>query len=282
MPCQDTVSLHRKIFCQTGVCGFSFKYWLKCFPCDFNCSCSAEDVWGEWGSDASGEQGSGGWEAVFNVRVWPQAVRAEDGAVDEAKGKAWRWGKCSLFWYLAVQNVMLVWACVHLESDHFCLSCLLSHQVKSLRIQVEQESSKRMLSQNDLKSRTLEVDRLRCTEKQLKQEINTALESKRSLEFQLAQLTKWAALLHNSFKTYCTKVESQMERNCPIYRINTFLVGNIFRLLRPSYQLILAALLTRGLNILLLLDLMLMLFGSQGINCSTIASYFWISAIIPA
>lgn len=75
-------------------------------------------------------------------------------------------------------------------SDHFCLSCFLSHQVKSLRIQVEQESSKRMLAQNDLKSRTLEVDRLRCTEKQLKQEINTALESKRSLEFQLAQLTK--------------------------------------------------------------------------------------------
>lgn len=62
--------------------------------------------------------------------------------------------------------------------------------MKSLRIQVEQESSKRMLAQNDLKSRTLEVDRLRCTEKQLKQEINTALESKRSLEFQLAQLTK--------------------------------------------------------------------------------------------
>lgn len=63
-------------------------------------------------------------------------------------------------------------------------------QVKGLRIQIEQESSKRVLAMNDLKSRTLEVDRLRCTEKQLKQEINTAQESKRSLEFQLAQLTK--------------------------------------------------------------------------------------------
>uniref|UniRef100_A0A4W6BZS8 Rho-associated protein kinase 1 n=1 Tax=Lates calcarifer TaxID=8187 RepID=A0A4W6BZS8_LATCA len=63
----------------------------------------------------------------------------------------------------------------------------LEDEVKSLRIQVEQESSKRLLAQSDLKNRTQEVDRLRCSEKQLKQEINTALESKRSLEFQLAQ-----------------------------------------------------------------------------------------------
>uniref|UniRef100_A0A8D3DW85 Rho-associated protein kinase 1 n=1 Tax=Scophthalmus maximus TaxID=52904 RepID=A0A8D3DW85_SCOMX len=60
----------------------------------------------------------------------------------------------------------------------------LEDDVKNLRVQLEQESSKRVLSQNDLKSRTQEVDRLRCTEKQLKQENNTALESKRSLEFQ--------------------------------------------------------------------------------------------------
>ncbi|XP_029970232.1 rho-associated protein kinase 1-like isoform X1 [Salarias fasciatus] len=66
----------------------------------------------------------------------------------------------------------------------------LEDEVKSLRIQMEQELSKRLLAQNDLKSRTQDVDRLRCSEKQLKQEINTALESKRSLEFQLAQLTK--------------------------------------------------------------------------------------------
>lgn len=63
-------------------------------------------------------------------------------------------------------------------------------QVKSLRKQGEQELSKRALAQSELKSRMQEVDRLRCSEKQLKQEINTALESKRSLEFQLAQLTK--------------------------------------------------------------------------------------------
>lgn len=62
--------------------------------------------------------------------------------------------------------------------------------MKNLRIQGEQELSKRVVAQNELKSRTQEVDRLRCSEKQLKQETNTALESKRSLEFQLAQLTK--------------------------------------------------------------------------------------------
>uniref|UniRef100_A0A3B5AVE5 Rho-associated protein kinase 1 n=1 Tax=Stegastes partitus TaxID=144197 RepID=A0A3B5AVE5_9TELE len=66
----------------------------------------------------------------------------------------------------------------------------LEDEVKSLRIQGEQESSKRVLAQNELKGRMQDVDRLRCSEKQLKQEINTALESKRSLEFQLAQLTK--------------------------------------------------------------------------------------------
>uniref|UniRef100_A0A8C7ILV1 Rho-associated protein kinase 1 n=1 Tax=Oncorhynchus kisutch TaxID=8019 RepID=A0A8C7ILV1_ONCKI len=66
----------------------------------------------------------------------------------------------------------------------------LSSQVKGLRMQLEQESSKRLLAQNELKSRSQEADRLKGSEKQLKQEINAALESKRSLEFQLAQLTK--------------------------------------------------------------------------------------------
>ncbi|XP_023190971.1 rho-associated protein kinase 1 isoform X1 [Xiphophorus maculatus] len=66
----------------------------------------------------------------------------------------------------------------------------LEDEVKGLHTHLDQESSKRVAAQNDLKSRTQDVDRLRCSEKQLKQEINTALENKRSLEFQLAQLTK--------------------------------------------------------------------------------------------
>lgn len=57
-------------------------------------------------------------------------------------------------------------------------------------MQLETESSKRVAAQNELKGRGQETDRLRGTEKQLKQEINASLESKRSLEFQLAQMTK--------------------------------------------------------------------------------------------
>lgn len=76
------------------------------------------------------------------------------------------------------------------EQDDLPSVVFSQFQVKSLRIQGEQELSKRALAQSELKSRMQEVDRLRCSEKQLKQEINTALESKRSLEFQLAQLTK--------------------------------------------------------------------------------------------
>uniref|UniRef100_A0A8C7YBQ6 Rho-associated protein kinase 1 n=1 Tax=Oryzias sinensis TaxID=183150 RepID=A0A8C7YBQ6_9TELE len=60
----------------------------------------------------------------------------------------------------------------------------LEDEVNNLRIQLDQESNKRVIAQTDLKSRTQDLDRLRCSEKQLKQEINTALENRRSLEFQ--------------------------------------------------------------------------------------------------
>ncbi|XP_076149608.1 rho-associated protein kinase 1 isoform X1 [Alosa pseudoharengus] len=66
----------------------------------------------------------------------------------------------------------------------------LEDEVKALRVQLEQESGKRALTQSELKNWTVEADRLKASEKQLKQEINAALENKRSLEFQLAQLTK--------------------------------------------------------------------------------------------
>ncbi|XP_072543249.1 rho-associated protein kinase 1 [Salminus brasiliensis] len=66
----------------------------------------------------------------------------------------------------------------------------LEEEVKVLRVQLEQECSKRAVAQTDLKNWTSEAERLRGLEKQLKQEINTTLENKRSLEFQLAQLTK--------------------------------------------------------------------------------------------
>uniref|UniRef100_A0A671LG25 Rho-associated protein kinase 1 n=1 Tax=Sinocyclocheilus anshuiensis TaxID=1608454 RepID=A0A671LG25_9TELE len=66
----------------------------------------------------------------------------------------------------------------------------LEEEVKELRVQLEQESGKRVLAQNELKNWTMEAERLKGSEKQLKQEINAALENKRSIEFQLAQLTK--------------------------------------------------------------------------------------------
>uniref|UniRef100_A0A4W4FBX2 Rho-associated protein kinase 1 n=1 Tax=Electrophorus electricus TaxID=8005 RepID=A0A4W4FBX2_ELEEL len=62
----------------------------------------------------------------------------------------------------------------------------LEEEVKALRLQLEQESGKRALAQSELRSCSGEAERLRGSEKQLKQEINVALESKRSLEFQLA------------------------------------------------------------------------------------------------
>ncbi|XP_017326504.1 rho-associated protein kinase 1 isoform X2 [Ictalurus punctatus] len=66
----------------------------------------------------------------------------------------------------------------------------LEDEVKSLRVQLENECGKRAMAQSELKSWSGEAERLRGTEKQLKQEINAVLESKRSLEFQLAQLSK--------------------------------------------------------------------------------------------
>lgn len=65
--------------------------------------------------------------------------------------------------------------------------------MKELRVQLEQASGKRVLAQNELKNWTMEAERLKGSEKQLKQEINAALENKRSVEFQLAQLTKYVA-----------------------------------------------------------------------------------------
>lgn len=68
---------------------------------------------------------------------------------------------------------------------------IVSHsQVKNLALQLEQESNKRLLLQNELKTQAFEADNLKGLEKQMKQEINTLLEAKRLLEFELAQLTK--------------------------------------------------------------------------------------------
>uniref|UniRef100_A0AAR2JUS9 non-specific serine/threonine protein kinase n=1 Tax=Pygocentrus nattereri TaxID=42514 RepID=A0AAR2JUS9_PYGNA len=77
----------------------------------------------------------------------------------------------------------------------------LEDEVKALRVQLEQECGKRSAAQTELKNWTIEAERLRGSEKQLKQEINTALENKRSLEFQLAHF-------------YCVTAVSSRECKC--------------------------------------------------------------------
>ncbi|MGH0146477.1 UNVERIFIED_CONTAM: hypothetical protein FKN15_021617 [Acipenser sinensis] len=66
----------------------------------------------------------------------------------------------------------------------------LEDEVQHLTIQLDHEKNKRVQTQSELKSREVEADKVKGSEKQLKQEINTLLEAKRSLEFQLTQLTK--------------------------------------------------------------------------------------------
>ncbi|XP_065484418.1 rho-associated protein kinase 1 isoform X1 [Caloenas nicobarica] len=66
----------------------------------------------------------------------------------------------------------------------------LEDEVKTLTLQLEQETNKRIMAQNELKTQAFEADNLKGSEKQLKQEINTLSEAKRLLEFELAQLAK--------------------------------------------------------------------------------------------
>ncbi|KAM9223251.1 rho-associated protein kinase 1 [Leptosomus discolor] len=66
----------------------------------------------------------------------------------------------------------------------------LEDEVKNLTLQLEQETNKRIMAQKELKAQAFEADNLKGSEKQLKQEINTLLEAKRLLEFELAQLAK--------------------------------------------------------------------------------------------
>ncbi|XP_048796653.1 rho-associated protein kinase 1 isoform X2 [Lagopus muta] len=66
----------------------------------------------------------------------------------------------------------------------------LEDEVKNLSLQLEQETNKRVMAQNELKAQAFEADNLKGSEKQLKQEINTLLEAKRLLEVELAQLAK--------------------------------------------------------------------------------------------
>uniref|UniRef100_A0A670HVI6 non-specific serine/threonine protein kinase n=1 Tax=Podarcis muralis TaxID=64176 RepID=A0A670HVI6_PODMU len=66
----------------------------------------------------------------------------------------------------------------------------LSENVENLTLKIEQETQKRSLTQNDLKMQTQNVNALKMSEKQLKQENNHLLEIKLSLEKQNNELRK--------------------------------------------------------------------------------------------
>lgn len=71
------------------------------------------------------------------------------------------------------------------KSNHFVF------QVENLTLKIEQETQKRCLTQNDLKMQTQQVNALKVTEKQLKQENNHLLEIKLNLEKQNNELRKY-------------------------------------------------------------------------------------------
>ncbi|XP_045579489.1 rho-associated protein kinase 2 isoform X2 [Salmo salar] len=66
----------------------------------------------------------------------------------------------------------------------------LTEEVKNLTLKIEQETQKRSLTQNDLKAQNQQLNALKTSEKQLKQEANHLLEIKRSLEKQNQELRK--------------------------------------------------------------------------------------------
>nr|XP_019940542.1 PREDICTED: rho-associated protein kinase 2 [Paralichthys olivaceus] len=66
----------------------------------------------------------------------------------------------------------------------------LTEEVKNLTLKIEQETQKRTLTQNDLKVQNQQLNALKTSEKQLKQETNHLLDIKRSLEKQNQELRK--------------------------------------------------------------------------------------------
>lgn len=79
-------------------------------------------------------------------------------------------------------------------------------QVKNLTLKIEQETQKRNLTQNDLKAQNQQLNSLRTSEKQLKQEMNHLLDIKRSLEKQNQELRKSVFnILYNCFLAFRLK-----------------------------------------------------------------------------
>uniref|UniRef100_A0A8C6H003 Rho-associated protein kinase n=1 Tax=Mus spicilegus TaxID=10103 RepID=A0A8C6H003_MUSSI len=67
---------------------------------------------------------------------------------------------------------------------------VLNEDVRNLTLKIEQETQKRCLMQNDLKMQTQQVNTLKMSEKQIKQENNHLMEMKMNLEKQNTELRK--------------------------------------------------------------------------------------------
>uniref|UniRef100_A0AAY4A823 non-specific serine/threonine protein kinase n=1 Tax=Denticeps clupeoides TaxID=299321 RepID=A0AAY4A823_9TELE len=97
----------------------------------------------------------------------------------------------------------------------------LTEEVKNLTLKIEQEVQKRSLTQNDLKAQNQQLNALRMSEKQLKQETNHLLDIKRSLEKQNQELRKYAALLlvvNTLYKTQVRELKEECEEKNKLYK----------------------------------------------------------------
>uniref|UniRef100_A0AAY4A898 non-specific serine/threonine protein kinase n=1 Tax=Denticeps clupeoides TaxID=299321 RepID=A0AAY4A898_9TELE len=95
----------------------------------------------------------------------------------------------------------------------------LTEEVKNLTLKIEQEVQKRSLTQNDLKAQNQQLNALRMSEKQLKQETNHLLDIKRSLEKQNQELRKYAALLLVTlYKTQVRELKEECEEKNKLYK----------------------------------------------------------------
>uniref|UniRef100_A0A672U929 non-specific serine/threonine protein kinase n=1 Tax=Strigops habroptila TaxID=2489341 RepID=A0A672U929_STRHB len=91
----------------------------------------------------------------------------------------------------------------------------LEDEVKNLTLQLEQETNKRIMAQNELKAQAFEADNLKGSEKQLKQEINTLLEN---LLWNLTN-DSLCFLLQTLYKTQVKELKEEIdEKNKEIQR----------------------------------------------------------------
>uniref|UniRef100_A0A8C8JJR8 non-specific serine/threonine protein kinase n=1 Tax=Oncorhynchus tshawytscha TaxID=74940 RepID=A0A8C8JJR8_ONCTS len=106
----------------------------------------------------------------------------------------------------------------------------LTEEVKNLTLKIEQETQKRSLTQNDLKAQNQQLNALKTSEKQLKQEANHLLEIKRSLEKQNQELRKSVNILtffslplmfyffFTLYKTQVRELKEECEEKSKLYK----------------------------------------------------------------